>query len=648
MFVWVARVVASLVLSVPLLAGWQAIGPFGGAAAVVQIDAHHAGTVLAATTNALLFRSSDDGEHWGSVHFPAQLHSVLHAFIVDTNSPDTYLIGVSGDSPEITGLFRTTDAGATWTLLPGLRGKEVWSVAIWPGDSKVIAAGTHGGVFLTRDGGENWAQISSPANREMDVVVSLAFDPVDSNILFAGTPHLPWKTNNGGVLWRSVHTGMLDDSDVFSINVDRFRPQRVFASACSGIYNSVNGGASWTKLTGARGASYRTYFVSQDPREPETVFAGTTHGLVKSVDGGQTWRQLSTHLTRYVAFDSRQRRRIFVATDDDGIERSDDEGETLRAVNEGFCNRHLPALAATGDALYTNTMYEAANGGVFKFGADGSRWETVAPASRLLGQQLLALVSDGANAGRLYAASYTTMLVSKDDGKSWNPLPGGLGKSRMTAILGPDAGSQYLLAATENGLFRSADNGRIWKRMELPSPSQSVRYLARLSSSQVAAVTPSGLFLSADGLEWKAAAALPGNAEVYQVIADGNTLFAASSAGLMRMNDSGATWELVLEGLQRSTVRAVCKHPSQPGVLFAAQYGDVYESTDHGNSWSRISPENSGVSIKEFAIVPARSDRLFVLTQRQGVFALPLEAIASGASNLRGLPADAGRGINEK
>lgn len=643
-----ARLLAGLVLTLPLVADWQALGPFGGAAAVVQIDPHHSGTVLAATTNALLFRSTDDGEHWDSVHFPAQLHAVLHAFIVDTNSPDTYLIGVSGDSPEITGLFRTTDAGATWTLMPDLRGKEVWSIAIWPGDSKVIAAGTHGGVYLTRDGGETWKLISSPANREMEVVVSLAFHPADSNTLFAGTPHLPWKTNNGGVLWRSVHTGMLDDSDVFSITVDRLRPQRVFASACSGIYNSLNGGASWTKLTGARGASYRTYFVSQDPREPETVFAGTTHGLVKSVDGGQTWRQLSTHLTRYVAFDPHRPRRIFVATDDDGIERSDDEGETLRAVNEGFCNRHLPALATTDNALYTNTMYDSANGGVFKFDAAAARWENVAPASRLLGQQLLALVPDGANPGWLYAASYTTMLVSRDSGKNWSALPGGLGKSRMTALLGPDAGSQYLLAATETGLFRSGDSGKIWKRIPLPSASQNVRYVARLSSTQVAAITPSGLLLSGDDFQWSAAAPLPGNAEVFQVLADENVLFAASSAGLMRSDDKGRTWDLVLGGLQRSTVRAICKHPSRPGVLFAAQYGDVYQSTDHGYSWARISPEKSGVSIKELTIVPARSDLLFVLTQRQGVFALPLEAIASGASNSKGLPAGAERGINEK
>ena len=608
---------------------------------MVQVDPHHADTVLAATSNALLFRSTDGGDHWQPVHFPAQLHAVLHAFIVDTNSPDTYLIGVSGDSPEMTGLFRSTDAGVTWTLLPGLRGREVWSVAEWPGDSKVIAAGTRGGVFETRDGGDNWKLISSPANREMEVVVSLAYDPADSDVLFAGTPHLPWKTNNGGLLWRPAHAGMLDDSDVFSINIDRTSPQRVFASACSGIYNSVNGGASWAKLTGAPGASYRTYFVKQDPREPETVFAGNTYGLERSIDGGKTWRQLSSHPARFVAFDPNHPRRIFVATDDGGIERSDDEGETLQGMNEGFCNRHLPALTVAGDALYTNTLYEPATGGVFKFEAIGNRWENVAPASRLLGQQLLTLVPDGANPARLYAASYTALLVSGDAGKSWAALPAAFGGSRVTALLGPAAGSQFMLAATENGLYRSGNNGKVWKRVPWPPLKQGVRHLARLSPSQITAITPAGLFFSEDGLEWRAAGPLPGNAEPYQLVVEQNSLFVASSSGLMRSDDGGQSWELVLGGLQRSTVRAICKHPSRPGVLFAAQYGDIYESTDAGHSWTRISPENSEISIKELAIVPAWSDRLFVLTQRQGVFALPLEAVASAASNLRRLPTGA-------
>jgi photosystem II stability/assembly factor-like uncharacterized protein len=64
--------------------------------------------------------------------------------------------GLSSDTSEFSGLFRTTDGGVTWRRLPDPNLKEVWSIAIWPRDSNVIAAGTLDGVFITRDGGETW------------------------------------------------------------------------------------------------------------------------------------------------------------------------------------------------------------------------------------------------------------------------------------------------------------------------------------------------------------------------------------------------------------------------------------------------------------------------------------------------------------
>jgi photosystem II stability/assembly factor-like uncharacterized protein len=644
----IARIVAGVVITLPLLGGWQSVGPFGGAAAVVQVDPHHPDTVLAATNNGLLFRSSDAGASWNSVRFPAQLHCVLHAFLVDPQHPDTYFAGVSGDTPEVSGLFETTDAGVSWTLLPGLAGKEVWSLAFWPGNSQTLAAGTHGGVFLSRDGGAGWKLISDSSNREMEVVVSLAFDPVDSLILFAGTPHLPWKTTNGGAGWFPVHTGMLDDSDVFSLNVDRNVPQRVFASACSGIYSSFNGGSSWAKLTGAPGASYRTYFVGLDPREAQTVFAGTTHGLVKSTNGGRTWNQVSTHMSRFVAFDPYHRGRIYVATDDDGIERSDDEGATLQAVNQGFCNRHLPMLTVAGGSLYTNAIYEDVSGGIYRITREHPDWEQIASPSHLMGTQVLSLVQDGTKPARFYAAGYNSLLSSGDAGKTWSALPGSFAKSRVVALLGPEPGSAFLLVATEGGLYRSGDSGKSWKRVELPGGPQRVLKFSRLEGNRIAAVTTLGLLFSYDGQQWDAAGPLPDHAQILEAVSSGDALIAASSTGLMRSEDAGQTWQLILKGLDRSTVRTICRHPREPGVLFAAQYSDVFESRDQGKSWTRISPAEPKVSIKELAILPDTADRLFVLTQRQGVFALPLGAFASGASNPKGPSAGVERGINEK
>ena len=55
---------------------------------------------------------------------------------------------------------------------------------------------------------------------------------------------------DGGKNWQNIPTGMVDDSDVMSITIDPTNPDRVYASACSGIYPSDNGAAKWAKYGG--------------------------------------------------------------------------------------------------------------------------------------------------------------------------------------------------------------------------------------------------------------------------------------------------------------------------------------------------------------------------------------------------------------
>jgi photosystem II stability/assembly factor-like uncharacterized protein len=598
----------------------------------VEADPHHPGTVVAATGNALLFRSRDNGDHWSALTFPAQLQATLHAFAIDPKTPDLYYAGLAGAWPEFSGLFSSSDEGVTWRKTPGLAGKEILSIAIFPSYSSVIAAGARDGVYLTRDAGQTWRRVSPIENRELQPIVSLAFDPNDSRVLYAGTPHLPWKSSDGGATWRSIHTGMLDDSDVFSIQADPERPSRVFASACSGLYQSVNGGLLWKKMAGAAGASYRTYFIRRDPRRANVVFGGTTRGLIRSDDGGLTWRRLSANTTRWVGFDAAHPGRIFVASDDAGLERSDDSGDTLREINDGFCNRHLPSLAAAGELLYTGTVYERTGGGVFRLTANAARWERMAPATRLSGEPFFQIAP--ASPEHLYAAGYSSVLVSSDEGRNWISRPGPP-RARLTALLAAAAGPD-IFAGADSGLFRSADEGRTWKPVPLPTAQASVRALLRMNDSRVLAITSGGAFLSSITGHWTSLAPPPGNAEIYQVVStEEGALLAATSAGLARSEDAGKSWRL-LAGALHGTVRAICKQPSAPGVLFAAGYGDLFESRDSGRSWAKVSPAGPMITaVKELVIVPGSPDRLFALTQNQGVFALELEPRASAASGSR-------------
>jgi photosystem II stability/assembly factor-like uncharacterized protein len=622
---------------------WIPMGPFGGSAAVIQVDASHSGIVVAATNNGLLFRSSDHGDSWQPIAFPAQLRCTLHAF---ATAPGAYYAGISSDTPELSGLYRSADQGATWEQVPGLKHKEVWSLALWKSDGETLAAGTRDGVYLSADSGKTWKHISPADNMELAPVVSLAFDPQDSNSIYAGTPHLPWKTTDGGANWHSIHDGMLDDSDVFSINVDSKDPHRVFASACSGIYRSDNAAGLWQKMKGAKDASYRTYIIRQDPSNPNLVYAGTTFGLSKSTDAGVSWRKVSSDATRSITFDPSTPGRLYIATDEGGLQRSEDAGETFSAINNGFCNRQLPAFTATSDAIVAASIYEPTHGGIYSIKAGQKQWERVAPASALPGQLLHLESLDRKGQVELFALSYTSIHTSADLGRKWTPVAGLPRGLKVNAFLGS-------FVATDSGLFHS-QTGKTWTRIDTPIGAQKVQLLAPLGKSGIAALTPSGLFISEDGAEWKTTAPLPVPSTINNLAAAGDrSLIAGTASGLIHSDDLGASWEPVTWGLGASTVSAVCQHPLHPRTVFAAQFGVVYQSDDGGANWRAVSPAHRASPveievIKALAVLPGSPDMLLALTLSQGTFALPLSTSAGAVNQSASLPISAGADNAEK
>ena len=628
-------ILSSLFLSSPALAQWQAIGPFGGATNTVQTDPTHPGVVVAGTSNALLFRSVDSGDHWSTIPFLPSLRAVLHALVIDAKG--NYLAGIASDGAELNGLYRSADAGRNWQHIDGLRGQEIWSVAVWQSDPQVIAAGARDGIHLTEDGGKSWRRISAVDLRELQPVVSLTFDPKNKAILYAGTPHLPWKTTDGGASWHPVHTGMLDDSDVFSIQVDWSNPERVFATACSGIYRSLNAGSLWAKMAGAKGASYRTYVVAQDLKNPAVVFAGTTGGLSRSDDSGVTWRKLNDDASRAVAFDPAQPGRIWVATDQHGVLRSDNYGDTFLEVNQGLCNRHFSALSSDGASLFTTSIYESQSGGLFRLDSQigPSHWTRTGTAAALNGEQILKIASVPEHPGFFYAAGYNAFLRSEDDGKTWSRLPAPPGSRRLTAVIPLPAHPDSVLVGSEAGLFRSDDKGKTFLRVPGFLPESRIQSIHALSLDTIAVVTANGISVTKDGSKsWNPMTALPGKPQVYGLVQFPNgRVLAATATGLKQSDDLGLSWEPAYGGLEKITVSAILRVPGQPSRVLAAYYGDIFDSRDQGHSWTRISGQQSAIqNIVELNVLADRPSRVYALTKHQGIFTLPLDILLPPAS----------------
>jgi len=610
-------------------AQWHSIGPFGGAAEVVRADPNRAGTVLAATRDGLLYRSTDSGASWTHLAFPAELSGTLHVLEIDRRRPGVWYVGIESDIAWNSGLYRTVDGGASWNLLAGLKGKAIWSLAIWEINPQVMAAGAADGVFLSRDGGENWRRISPQENAELRPVVALAFDPVHSEVLYAGTTHLPWRTVDGGATWQSIHDGMLDDSDVFSISVDPSRPPIVYASACSGAYRSITAGRQWTRLATPRGA-FRTYLVTLDPRHSGTVFAATSAGLLKSSNSGAAFHKVSDASVKSIAFDPSRPGWMYFASTTAGLMVSTDGGETLRESNRGFSNRTVTGISGAGGLLYVSTAYDTGAGGLY---VSSDRGAHLLPAggAGITGHRNLLLTA--AMPGRpqvVFAAAYQGLWKSSDAGRSWAAVaaPGDGSVTALAAVERKAAGRQdSLLAGTSSGLFLSLDDAATWTQViaKETAAAARVRLLQSSSGSDVAAVTDSGAFASFDaGVTWTACGTPALGIQWYSVAvrnAGVPMVLAASSHGLFRSTDGCRTWSLMATGsLDAGTVSAVIAHPQNAAEFFAVQGGVVWRSVDGGLIWRPLNDAGrDGSYPAALLILPAAPDRLFAWFPRRGV-----------------------------
>jgi len=448
------RLLPVLLWCLPLSAAWTPLGPFGGSAAIVVADPHSSRTFLAATSSGLLFRSRDAGGSWTPLFFPAQFEATLNTLAVDPQTPGVYMAGISGDAPRLSGMLRSTDAGATWHEVPGLRGRAVRAIAFMRANATLVAAATDTGVFLSHDGGLSWDRASPEDNPQLRPVMSLAFDSSTGSTLYAGTPHLPWKTSDGGATWRSIPSGMIDDSDIFSIAVNRNWPLRLLAGACSGIYRSVDGGLSWTRASAAKGASDRTYVVVQDPQYENFWFAGTAHGLVRSLDNGSTWRTIAPFSTHSIAFDPRRLGRILITTDNAGILRSEDNGATWAPANRGFCNRRVSSLWITAGEVYASSP-----DAYFHLDNAEGKWEDAPTAAEIAPPPPESAAAEpvcrNPRTGALFAGRFGVIYTSLDRGRTWtriSPPDWPISSIRQLLFIG-GAQDDLLILTSQQGIW---------------------------------------------------------------------------------------------------------------------------------------------------------------------------------------------------
>lgn len=297
-------------------------------------------------------------------------------------------------------------ANDDWCVEFLLAGQEVRCLAVDPLNPAIIYAGTQGeGVLRSDDRGISW----QPVGMSGQIVKSLAASPHQPGVIYAGT-----------------------------------KPAYMFVSR--------NGGRSWEELAGFRRIPFRWWWFSPaekpnqayvqaialSPTDPEVILAGIELGaVVRSADGGQTWsghRKGALRDCHTLKFHATNGKWVYEAGGTGGgAAVSRDGGRTWRKAKAGLARHYGVACAA--DPERPEVWYVSVAPSPWKaFGenvkaylyraAGGADWQPIGWAPQPLKQMPVALVTDPAAPGHLYAGTTNgDVWHSADYGDTWQKLP---------------------------------------------------------------------------------------------------------------------------------------------------------------------------------------------------------------------------------
>lgn len=306
---------------------WRMIGPLRGGRTRAACGVPSQPNVFyVAPVNGGVWKSDDYGRTWNPI-FDDQSTQSIGAIAVAPSDPNIVYVG-SGEGlhrPDLSvgnGIYKSTDAGKTWTHL-GLRdGQQIPALAVDPRDPNKVFAAVLGhpygpseqrGLYLSTDGGQNWKKVIS--KDENTGASEVEIDPSNADVVYAGMWEVregPWedgnefngtggglfKSTDGGNTWQQLSNGLPKDLSQIYIAIAPSNPERLYATAAmaSGklaVYRSDDAGDSWIQITTDPRASGRIgggdlAIPKVDPKNPDLVYVASTVTM-QSEDGGKTW-----------------------------------------------------------------------------------------------------------------------------------------------------------------------------------------------------------------------------------------------------------------------------------------------------------------------------------------------------------------------
>jgi photosystem II stability/assembly factor-like uncharacterized protein len=543
---------------------WQQAGPtnVGGRTTSVVCHPVDADRVWVGAAGGGVWHSTDAGRTWVSQWHDQESLNV-GALAIDPADPDVIYCGtgeanLSADSYPGVGIYRTTDAGATWSLIaraaPDGLPSRIGALAIDPFDSAHLLVGGidhnlrnlpktggDGGLYASTDRGATWTRLDfiSPANYRCHAI---AFDPTRRGVVFVtvteqGMRNGIWKSADGGATWQQLTRGL---------------PSPDLIERASLAVAPSNGSIVYALIGGRR----------------EVL------GVFRTSDGGTNWKGIHGSSFTY----SRPTRGGF----EDELERQMSYNNTIAVhptnPNHVICggvDLHLTTDGGTNWQLATFWDHDIGDSDYAHADQHGLLMPASAP-------------------GRVYAVNDGGLDVSDDGGRTWSNRSNGLASTMFydfdvapsdSRVLGggaQDNGTPICLTGAADAFkdFTDGDGGWIVFHPTVPNhffvSSQFLRILRHRPSDQWVTVSPP-VVRGVDSVPWMAYIAIDTR--------DPKTVWTGTNR-VWRSRNSGTNWTAV-SPFFKGEISAIGVAPSDSRRIYVGtSAGTIHRSRDGGATWS--------------------------------------------------------------
>lgn len=352
---------------------FRSIGPAVTGGRIHDIEAleNDPSTLYVASASGGLWKTVNKGTTWEPI-FEDQPVSTFGDIAIAPSNSDVIWAGTGGQNNRQStswgnGVYRSTDAGKSWTHLGLTNTRHIGRVKVHPENPDVAYVAALGnlwkgtkerGVYKTTDGGESWEKVLYIG--KYTGAVDLVMDPEDPHTLYAATYQRlrrTWgfngggpgsgiyKTTDGGENWKELTTGIpTGDKGRIGLAIAETSPNTLYATIehvdSSGTYKTTDGGKKWKRVNklNPRPMYYSHIFV--DPTNAEKVYILATE-FYMSKDGGKTFRQMPTrptydvgvHSDHHTLWINPSNPEHFYLAGDAGLHESWDGGETYNRIN---------------------------------------------------------------------------------------------------------------------------------------------------------------------------------------------------------------------------------------------------------------------------------------------------------------------------